>query len=99
MNRRIRYGDTEISVLNFLKKVLTKWKMCVIIMVEDRSLIVQAEAGQRVKKTAVIGKGLLLLHKLLFPLIIKQAVEYMLLLLVLKGNTAYFYNYDVLGHK
>lgn len=31
--------------------------MYVIIMVEDRSLIVQAEAGQRVKKTAAIGMG------------------------------------------
>nr|DAO82391.1 MAG TPA: hypothetical protein [Caudoviricetes sp.] len=42
--------------------------MCVIIMVEDRSLIVQAETEQRVKKTAVIGMGLHLLHKLLLPL-------------------------------
>lgn len=42
--------------------------MYVIIMVEDRSLIVQADAGQRVKNTAVIGMGLLLLHELLLPL-------------------------------
>ena len=67
---------------------MTKWKMYVIIIVEDRSLIVQADAGQRVKKTAVIWMGLLLLHELLLPLIIKRAVEYMLLRLVLKGNTA-----------
>jgi hypothetical protein len=90
VNLRIRYGNTEISVLKILKKVLTKWKMCVIIKVEDRSLIVQAEAGQRVKKTAAIGMGLHLLHRLLLPLIIKRAVEYMLLRLVLKGNTAHF---------
>lgn len=88
MNLRIRYGDTEISVLKIFEKVLTKWKMYVIIMVEDRSLIVQADAGQRVKNTAVIGMGLLLLHELLLPLINKGAVEYMLLRLVLKGNTA-----------
>lgn len=42
--------------------------MYVIIMVEDRSLIVQADAGQRVKNTAVIGMGLRLLHELLLPL-------------------------------
>lgn len=64
--------------------------MCVIIKVEDRSLIVQAEAGQRVKKTAAIGMGSRLLHRLLLPLIIKRAVEYMLLQSVIKGNAAHF---------
>lgn len=39
--------------------------MYVIMNMEDKGLIVQAEAGQRVKDTAAIGTGLHLLHKLL----------------------------------
>lgn len=52
--------------------------MYAIIIVEDRSLIVQADAGQRVKNTAVIGMGLLLLHELLLPLKFEKAGEYKL---------------------
>ena len=61
MNLRTHYGDTEKSVL----KVLTKLKMYAIMNMEDKGLIVQAEAGQRVKDPAAIGMGLHLLHKLL----------------------------------
>lgn len=39
--------------------------MYAIMNMEDKGLIVQAEAEQRVKNTAAIGTGLHLLHKLL----------------------------------
>ena len=73
--------------------------MYVIIMVEDRSLIVQADAGQRVKNTAVIWMGLLLLHELLLPLKFEKGGRVQINAVSVKGNPAYFYIYDVLGYK
>lgn len=52
--------------------------MYVIMNMEDKGLIVQAEAGQRVKDTAAIGMGLHLLHILLLLPNLKQAGEYKL---------------------
>ena len=66
---------------------------------EDKGLIVQAEAGQRAKDTAAIGTGLHLLHKLLLLPKFEKAGEYKLTQSVRKGNPAYFYIYDVLGYK
>ena len=45
---------------------------------EDKGLIVQAEAGQRAKDTAAIGTGLHLLHKLLLLPKFEKAGEYKL---------------------
>ena len=52
--------------------------MYAIIKMEDKGLIVQAEAGQRVKDTAAIGTGLHLLHKLLLLPKFEKAGEYKL---------------------
>ena len=67
--------------------------------VEDKSLIAQAEVGQRVKKTAAIGTGLHLLYKLLLLPNLKWAGKYEINTVSAKTKSRLIYNYDVLGHK
>ena len=66
---------------------------------EDKGLIAQAEAGQRVKNTATIGTGLHLLYKLLLLPNLKWAGEYEVNTACAKRKSRLIYNYDVLGHK